>query len=368
MQENQRICYIHIGTHKTGSSAIQRLIMENREKLERHGILVPLLAFETDFMLGGHVNIPRELSGDILFNPKFGTVVDLFQTIRDASCSTAIVSSELFEFLWAKPEGVHRLASWIARARYTPKVIVYLRSRSRYIESLYSQMLRHGFDCPFDEYFGDILTHGRFESTDGFLKFQFEYTKIVAPFAEAFGPENIIAKKYGEKHGLEFLYDFLDTVGCPQEVREELDILAVENETLTFAEALDLLFQNARAYAGATGPSPDELVHDLYGNDTDFTSHSFSVTDYHDAANLSTRFARDRIELAQRYGLEVPLLEPIRDIVTRKKQRHVLREAAARWGLRDYRKRCGIRFRAGMIPLNLLEAAENLRAATECPS
>lgn len=339
--------------------------MDNREQLERSGILVPLLAFETDFMLGGHVNIPRELSGDILFNPKFGTLVRLYQTLCDTPCPTAIVSSELFEFLWCKPQAVNRLAAWISDAGFQPKVVVYLRSRSRYIESLYCQMLRHGFDCPFDEYLDDVLTHGRFESTDGFLNFQLEYAKLLAPYADAFGSENIIAKQYGKKHGRHFLDDFLDTVGCPQEVRVALEMGPVENETLTFAEALELLFQNACAYAGATGPSPDELLRALYGNDTEFAKEGFSVMDHLDAAHLAMRFARDRIEVARRYGVEVPLIQPITNLVNRKERRHVFAEAAERWGLLDYRKRCQVRYRAGMIPLNVLEAQQNAAVSTE---
>lgn len=367
-QPRRRTCYIHIGTHKTGSSAIQRLVMENRWQLQGCDILVPRLAFETDFMLGGHVNIPRELSGDILFNPRFGTLANLYQTLCDTTCSTAIITSELFEFLWCKPDAVNRLAASIFEAGFQPKVIVYLRSRSRYIESLYSQMLRHGFDCPFDEYLDDVVRHGSFESTDGFLKFQLEYAKLLAPFADAFGIKNIIAKQYGKKHGRQFLDDFLDTVGCSSDQRAALDMQPVENETLSFIEALDLLFQNASAYAGATGPPPTDLVQELYGDDTEFAKDGFSVMDHHDAANLAARFARDRIEVARRYGLEVPLVQPIRNVVDRKKRRRVMREASARWGLGDYRKRCQMRYRAGMMPLNVLEAGRNAADAMEYPS
>ena len=37
----KRVCYIHIGPHKTGTSSIQGFLKENRAELLRYGYFVP---------------------------------------------------------------------------------------------------------------------------------------------------------------------------------------------------------------------------------------------------------------------------------------------------------------------------------------
>jgi hypothetical protein len=38
---SKRICYIHIGPHKTGTSSIQWFLQENRAELLKYGYFVP---------------------------------------------------------------------------------------------------------------------------------------------------------------------------------------------------------------------------------------------------------------------------------------------------------------------------------------
>ena len=37
----KRVCYIHIGPHKTGTTSIQWFLKENRAELLKHGYFVP---------------------------------------------------------------------------------------------------------------------------------------------------------------------------------------------------------------------------------------------------------------------------------------------------------------------------------------
>jgi len=46
----KRVCYIHIGPHKTGTTSIQWFLKENRAELLKHGYLVP----ESGSIHGGH--------------------------------------------------------------------------------------------------------------------------------------------------------------------------------------------------------------------------------------------------------------------------------------------------------------------------
>ena len=46
----KRICYIHVGPHKTGTSSIQWFLQENRAELLEHGYFVP----ESETKRGAH--------------------------------------------------------------------------------------------------------------------------------------------------------------------------------------------------------------------------------------------------------------------------------------------------------------------------
>ncbi len=55
----KRICYIHVGPHKTGTSAIQWFLQENRAELLEHGYFVP----ESETKRGAHHALAEKLAG-----------------------------------------------------------------------------------------------------------------------------------------------------------------------------------------------------------------------------------------------------------------------------------------------------------------
>ncbi|PYK41965.1 MAG: hypothetical protein DME60_00685 [Verrucomicrobia bacterium] len=53
----KRVCYVHIGPHKTGTTSIQWFLKENRAELLKHGYFVP----ESGTNRGAHHAIARKL-------------------------------------------------------------------------------------------------------------------------------------------------------------------------------------------------------------------------------------------------------------------------------------------------------------------
>ena len=53
----KRICYIHIGPHKTGSTSIQWFLKENQAELLNHGYFVP----KSEAKHGAHHALARKL-------------------------------------------------------------------------------------------------------------------------------------------------------------------------------------------------------------------------------------------------------------------------------------------------------------------
>src|SRR5919108_6464449 len=60
----KRVCYIHVGPHKTGTKAIQWFLKEHRDELLKHGCFVP----ESGNTHGGDHAIARKLCGQELPN------------------------------------------------------------------------------------------------------------------------------------------------------------------------------------------------------------------------------------------------------------------------------------------------------------
>ena len=55
----KRVCYIHVGPHKTGTTSIQWFLQENREELLKCGYFVP----ESETKRGAHYAVVEKLCG-----------------------------------------------------------------------------------------------------------------------------------------------------------------------------------------------------------------------------------------------------------------------------------------------------------------
>ncbi|HJY52915.1 MAG TPA: hypothetical protein VKD89_02735, partial [Candidatus Udaeobacter sp.] len=54
-----RVCHIHVGPHKTGTTSIQWFLQENRAELLTHGYFVP----ESETRRGAHHALVEKLAG-----------------------------------------------------------------------------------------------------------------------------------------------------------------------------------------------------------------------------------------------------------------------------------------------------------------
>lgn len=179
--------YIHIGTHKTGTSAIQRFLALNKALLEQKGFLFPeqsRRAYYKHTDEGVFVTRANQRS--------FQKLVRLGQKKQ----KKIIVSSETFSLL----ENVFDLKPVLAGS--TVKIICYLRRQDDLFQSLYNQSVKGGsndqdisvFQAPYMDYF-----------------------QLLAPWAECFGQNNMIVRVYEKQQLLNqsLIDDFMDALGLP---------------------------------------------------------------------------------------------------------------------------------------------------------
>ncbi len=70
--QTTKVVYIHIGTHKTGSTFLQKFLLWNREALLKRGVFLPLLQHAKK----DEHTFPNKL------NPNFVAIIDLSDFVR----------------------------------------------------------------------------------------------------------------------------------------------------------------------------------------------------------------------------------------------------------------------------------------------
>jgi hypothetical protein len=124
-----RDCYIHAGTHKTGTSSIQAFLALNRERFAANGVLIPRAASEPYDHLAAHHSIPRELCGSPM---DAGSLAALSNELAQSDAAAACISSEDFSLLSRSPQALIAIRDAIRRAGFTPKIIMFLRPQVAY--------------------------------------------------------------------------------------------------------------------------------------------------------------------------------------------------------------------------------------------
>jgi hypothetical protein len=201
---SQRTAFVHIGTHKTGTTSLQELLARNDRTLRRSGLLVPK-ACRID-RHSGHHNLAWELSGDPRFESRFGTFHSLLAEVRTSHAPSVCLSSEDLELLHDDPHALALLRDGLLDAGYAPKIVVYLRPQADYIESAYAEIIKLR-RVDFEHFLESILTDGRFG------KLLFAYDVLAERFADVFGRQNMIVRAYESHRPSAYLLNtFLMTV------------------------------------------------------------------------------------------------------------------------------------------------------------
>jgi hypothetical protein len=191
-RSSSRDCYIHAGTHKTGTSSIQAFLALNRERFASHGVLIPRAACEPYDHLAAHHSIPRELCGSPM---DAGSLAALSSELAQSDAAAACISSEDFSLLSRSPQALIAIRDAIHRAGFTPKIVMFLRPQVAYCVRVYAENVRHGFRTSLADYLNDVVRTGAYvwETNIGM---PFDYTVLLDSFAAVFGTDAIIAQAY----------------------------------------------------------------------------------------------------------------------------------------------------------------------------
>lgn len=205
--------YLHVGTPKTGTSAIQKFCLWNREVLREFNYAYP--TFPKEFKgapeaHNGYFLTKRIKDEEKIFEKCMAEVLRQFDI-----CDNVILSDEN---MWKKCECRENLwtdlMSWAKLHKIQVKVIVYLRRQDEYAVSLWAQRVKVGhWDCSTDTFEQWLKNYEEKEVLD--------YAGRIEQFVNFFGRENVIVRKYArdEFENGDVFSDFLKIFGLKMDSR-----------------------------------------------------------------------------------------------------------------------------------------------------
>ena len=134
-----KILYIHCGTHKTGTSAIQKFLKNNQEKLEKNNLHYTNIGNTKAYPDCNH-NLAWKISGDPKLEKLNDSLNDFFELLK-ISNKNLIISSEDFQFINLEKQSYDKFCEEIYKNNYKIKVILYLRNQFDYFRGVYQILL-----------------------------------------------------------------------------------------------------------------------------------------------------------------------------------------------------------------------------------
>ena len=286
----ERKCYVHVGTHKTGTTSIQWFLRNNRALLAAHGVLIPRSGRSKND--AGHHNLTQELLASPEFAPERGGLAEFVDELKGSVLPAACISCEDFSLLSGNPDALVRLRDAIVAGGYAPVIVVYLRPQISYLVSVYAEIVKNGNRTPFSVYAREIVEHGSF-LWNGLPGPPFRYDLLLANFAAVFGAGAIVARRYRG--------------GAPNSALLESIASIVSGKPI---DAKLFAFPSVRTNPSSTfGGVLRQFGTDLGADDLRFAPLNLGQT-----VRLAARFVRSNLIVARCYGRWVPPCE-LRDVV-----------------------------------------------------
>jgi len=208
--------FVHIGTHKTGTTSIQAILYRFGSKLRRAGTTVPKTGCP-NIRLAGHHNIGWLLRGDPRANPKWGSLQDLAAELRTIRTPRAVISSEDLEYLAGHPDQLRAFEAAIRGAGWEPTYILFLREPGSYAISLYHELLKSGLATSFEAFVEELLRDSRFQML-GDWTYYLDYGAFLRQWRSVATGGMVIRSYDRAKAGAGVIETFLECIGVPPDL------------------------------------------------------------------------------------------------------------------------------------------------------
>jgi hypothetical protein len=173
---------VHIGPHKTGTTALQAALWNSRPGLLEQGVRHVGRSKNPSTAARAVVDQPSPYSKDK--PPSIGDWKALVREIRRAHEPRVVVSSEFFG--WAKPDAISRIRKDLDPARLYAAVT--LRPIAKVIPSMWQQNVQQGTVAPFDDWVKKVV-----DRTNTSFWFLEGHDALIERWAAIVGTERMVA-------------------------------------------------------------------------------------------------------------------------------------------------------------------------------
>ncbi len=218
--QNKLSLFIHTGTHKTGTTAIQRFLKANRKNFASKGFGIAGLNPSERSQI-------KQIAKSYCTNQKVEQATFEYDPIAESinrcqrKCNKKLHS---FIISWEGFSGQHLdgylnnkgFAKFIAqyKQKFEIKSITFFRKQDDFIESAYTQKVKHGYTQTFDYYLEHVEISG------------FNWLQMTKNYEEELGRDNVIIARYGKdyfENKTSILKDFVKYLGL---IPNEFDLTA----------------------------------------------------------------------------------------------------------------------------------------------
>ncbi len=268
---------IHVGSPKTGTTAIQGFLKINRELLAERGL---------NYISAGRTNISHNSIVKPLLAGKGDRVISAIRDELEAETNKIhVLSSELL----FHPGAASLLASGLEPAGHDVRIVAFLRRPDKYAEAMYKQKVKNGRIAPDPAGF-----------LDAFMP-RLNFTPTLSAYRDAFGSEALHVRPFERQHFrdgdvVSAFFDAVGPVGLTGCQRPD----ATVNKTLSRAvsEHLGRVSRN-------TAYNTRVMLREITAMDQTNTVRSGDVFDKDTRRQILEETAKDRATVAALYFSDI---------------------------------------------------------------
>jgi len=201
MSQNQLI--LHVGFHKSGTSALQETFAAQRDELQQAGVLYPSIGKKAHHRIAWALTQKawgwKKRGGEVTSFKHFTRMARL---INRSKSPKIVLSSEFFSEL--TPEKIQVIASTIKNREV--KVLFTLRPLAKLLGSSYQQYLKYGIKADYVEWLHSVLDEPGVSKINPTFWQRHMHGDVVARWVQVFGQDNVTVLIADEQRP-EFLYE-----------------------------------------------------------------------------------------------------------------------------------------------------------------
>jgi len=301
----KKILYLHCGTHKTGTTAIQQYLNNNLTLLEKNNLAYPKIGYTKNYPYNNH-GIAWQISGDprLKFENYNNNLEDFYKFLEESN-KNVVISSEDFQFFNIGENSYEEFCKKVNKCDYKIKVILYLRNQLDFFRGIYQILLMLGvrFINSNQAFLIIQQSQNKLELKENKLTIFFDYFDLIENIKQklSISNEDIICKSYDEnKENL--IKSFNQIIGLNQEVDVNRYInIGLPQLAIELLETLNKNFYESKIDLKSAAIAQRNILN----NKTFMLGRKFKISDEKIKNFFKNEFLQSNNKVEKLYNLEI---------------------------------------------------------------